>query len=588
MLNNNKSKLLLILSFICILGLSFFFIPFVQASIIAFVEKLKDDDITDVFWKQQMIAFGALGIIFLVILNAIVYVSEARDIFFEHLNKICKVFETIKNNRKYLLLLILFYFIGYFSIIRANFWNNAIDDLPRQIIGCRDWVNFYRYVSELGSIAVHTSMKVFDIAPLTQFIAIFFISLASFFLISIFTNNNFTLLNCISVLPVGLSPFFLANFSYRYDSPYMAFSLLVCVIPFLFKEENKHFIISSVISLFFMCISYQASSGIYIVLAVLVFLEKLFIKKEDAKELTIFTLSSILCFTLTLFIFSLLFCKTPENDVYVDTAIKVSNVFINGANYVKTICSDIGKNCISIFALLTIALFILSCLIRTNINKGITLAVSIIAVAFCFPMTFGAYLALARPEFDPRAYMGIGAFFGAISLICSNTTHTKKHLLYIRNVIIVYFSYTLLAFSFAFGNAQYEQKEYIRFRGTILSYDLSEVIPNTSGEVELLFTNTIDYARSVDLLASIYPVVYKAIDCGFSSHRASEFVLESFNYCKLKSGKNHYYLEEDFQVLKENGYEKIQGHGNKYIITFKTPNLRVIKTRSFQLYNKDE
>ena len=87
----------------------------------------------------------------------------------------------------------------------------------------------------------------------------------AFLLISIFTNNNFTLLNCISVLPVGLSPFFLANFSYRYDSPYMAFSLLVCVIPFLFKEENKHFIISSVISLFFMCISYQASSGIYIV-----------------------------------------------------------------------------------------------------------------------------------------------------------------------------------------------------------------------------------------------------------------------------------------------------------------------------------
>ncbi len=566
--------------------LSLTFIPFIQQLAINIVENLKHDDINDVFWKQQMFAFGCLGIVFFILLSLICCTNKGYNLFIDHISKIKEIYKNIKNNKKYLYILIAFYFIGYFSIIRANFWNFSIDDLPRQMEGSREWVNFYRYISEFGSIILHTSTTIFDIAPLTQFFAIFFISIASFFIISIFTENNFSILNCFAILPVGLFPFYLSNFSYRYDSPYMAFSVLVCVIPFLFHKNLKHFYISSILCLFLMCISYQASSGIYIFLAVLVFTQNLISKKMNSKELLHFTLASIFSFIISLLLFSFIFIEKVEGDIYVDTAIKLSNILTNLELYLKTLITDLGFNILSFLSITVFFIYIIYNVINSKINKILTFFVALLTIVFCIPMTFGAYLAIAKPEFIPRAFIGIGVFIGTITLICSNLQLNSKFLNAIKNFCLIYLSYCTIAFAYGFGNAQYDQKEYIQFRSTILSYDLSEVIPETDEAIELLFVNNLDYTKSVDVLGKVYPLVYKSIDRGFSSHRGSEFVLESFNLCKLISGTNHNYLNSNFPILKENRYHIIQGYKNKYLITFKIPDQKVIKTRSFIDYEE--
>ena len=175
------------------------------------------------------------------------------------------------------LLLCIIYGLGIVSIIRANF--NYIDDLGRVYNAYRGWSNWSRYISEYFSIIVQTDKQLMDISPLPQIIAILFLALASVILIYIFSNDEkISYWSILSVVPLGLcpyfleclsyKPYFLECLSYKFDSPYMALSILASVLPFLFlKYGNKAFFITSFIGCMVMCMTYQASSGIYVLIA---------------------------------------------------------------------------------------------------------------------------------------------------------------------------------------------------------------------------------------------------------------------------------------------------------------------------------
>jgi hypothetical protein len=572
----------IIISAIAILCLSLAYIPFFQNFAVSTVERLKNDDINDIFWKQQMFAFASLGILFLLILNSILFTKTGKKLFEDFINSIKNIFNTVKSNKKYLFILCGLYLFGYCSIIRANFWNIANDDLARQLEGCRDWVNFYRYISEFGSIFLHTSKLIFDIAPLTQFIALFFIALASFFTISIFSDNNFSIKLTIASLPIGLFPYFLSNYAYRYDSPYMAFSLCVCIIPFLFYKDFTNYIISSILCLFLMCISYQASSGIYIFMAVLVFLKMLLLEKKDSKTLFKFTLTSIICYAFTLLFFSFLFMEPNDGGTYVDESMNLSRFIPNTITYISTLYNGLGKSSILIFSILIIFSFIFACTKVSLINKITTFFVVSFASIFCVCLSFGSYLALARPEFIPRACVGIGVLIGSISVFTLSLLNNNKSIPSKLSLIIAfYLSYSCIAFSFGFGNAEYDQKEYIRFRASILAQDLSECITEPDDEIELLFVNNIGYASTVEVIADVYPVAKEMIDIGFIDDRKCQFILESFNLISLKDKPNHYFKDANFPVVKDTAYHTIQNEDNKYLITFKNPHYKTIKTRRF-------
>ena len=78
--------------------LSLTFIPFIQQLAINIVENLKHDDINDVFWKQQMFAFGCLGIVFFILLSLICCTNKGYNLFIDHISKIKEIYKNIKNN----------------------------------------------------------------------------------------------------------------------------------------------------------------------------------------------------------------------------------------------------------------------------------------------------------------------------------------------------------------------------------------------------------------------------------------------------------------------------------------------------------
>lgn len=581
-MKKSTKTLLLILSAFGILCLIPCLFPQVQQLAVLFVEKIKNDDIHDSFWMKQMFAFAFCFIILILTIDGILFTKKGKEIFDNCISNLKNAFRILVDNKKYFFTIFFLYVFGYITIFRANFWNISIDDLARQIEGSREWMNWYRYISEIGSIFIHTSKQLIDIAPLTQIIATFFVSLASFYIIYIF-NKKFNYFSCIAILPVGLFPYFLSNLSYRYDSPYMALAMLVSIIPFLFIDDNKSFIPLSVIGLFLMCISYQSASGIYIFMSMLCVFKMFTQENQTIKKLLKTTLICILCYGLTLLIFSKVFIPKPDTDVYADESLKLSCFIPNTINYFKCISTQLKGTAIFNFTIIVFILFIIYSVIKSSVNKVITFFTSILLIFFGTTFTFGSYLGLAKPIYSARAFMGIGVFVGCLStFIISDINIKSKKQLILPKIITIILSYCTLAFSFAYGNAQADQKNYINFRTTLLLKDLSEVVETTDEKVELLFISDIGYSRTVQNFIDVYPVAKELIDIALKPNRSAEFILQSYNFCDLKSGSNIDFRKENLPVLIDNQFNIIQGENNKYLITFKNPNLKVIKTRNIE------
>lgn len=579
--NGSNRKFFFILVYILILlFLSAGFIPSIQEYAVSFVEKIKHDDINDTFWKKQMSAFSTMGITIFSIIFFINISKKCNLIYSEAITEFKNYLKEIWENKKYLFILFALYFFGYFTIIRADFWNIAIDDLPRQMTGCREWVNFYRYISEIGSIFIHTSMNVFDIAPLTQFIAIAFLSLASLTVIKIF-NKKITFLSCIASLPIGLYPYILSNISYRYDSPYMAFALLVEIIPFYFVGKRNAFIVLSVICNFLMCFSYQAASGIYIFMSVLVFLNIYLSEKNNAKKLLHYTITCILCYSVTLIFFSIIFISRNKNGAYVDNSFNPLMIATNIKSYLLTIFYDLKNTSTLLFSLLVIISFIITGMKITQQSKTNSFILIILSLLVSIPLSFGAYIGLSIPEFTPRAIMGLGVLLGCLSVFSLKVFEHSSAKNYYTKFSCVLLSYCVIAYSFAYGNAQAQQKRYINFRTTLLLNDLSKIVKNSDETIEILFKNEIDYCPEVKNLAKSYPLTKRSIDAGLCDGRSSLNILKSYGFCDFNGSKNHDFRNDDLPILLESDYHIIYGKDNYYLIEYKTPNHKVVKTRSF-------
>ncbi len=469
------------------------------------------------------------------------------------------------------------YTLSYFTIIRANFANIIIDDMGRQIEGVREWMNFYRYIDEIGSIFIHTSKRLMDIAPLTQFIAIFFLSLSSFFAIKIFNKDKFTIPACFISLLIGIFPYFLANVSYRYDSPYMALSVLASIIPFLFFNKKDTFIFTSVICLLIMCMTYQASSGIYIMMSVLCVIYKWLLDKENFKEILKTTGICILCFCVTLFSFYKIFSISSETEIYVDESINIAAIIPNCINYIKVFLQDFNKPPILIFSVLIILLSVILLIKNSKQKKAVSIPAVIILVLFSIPLSFGIYIALGNPSHDPRGMYGIGILIALLSIILYNQLSSNpKVIRIISYIFLTCFIYSNLVFSFAYGNAQAEQKNYINFRATLLLNDLANIVEESDEPAQFVFKGDIGHAAIVQNMIKVYPVMGSMVDTGLKMDRYSTFVLESLNFFTLVSGSQEEFTE-DFPIVFENQYHRIQKKGNKYIVTYKNPGLKVIK-----------
>lgn len=427
---------------------------------------------------------------------------------------------------KYFLIAFSVYLLGILSLIRADVY--YIDDLGRAAIGYKEWDNFSRYISWFLSTPMHMSTTLSDIAPLTQLVAIAFLSFASVILVwsvreIIWKNEDrlwesseipykkrLTVLGIIASIPIGLSPYFLEELSFRFDSPYMALSVLFSVIPFVFIHHIKAYIPVSFLCSLGMCMTYQASSGIEIILVS--FFAFLMLNQTNAgiKKTLIFVCVSMCCYLLALGVFKLFimhpFAHDQASTEMYHLGDLASGVLKNIIVYVGYLWNDFGWSGIKICFFGLLGFFVLSSIYQARVNKAISalLALSVLAIGIVF--SYGTYLVLVEPLTRPRAFIGIGVFSATISVYVVSawrgwahkreevaransgnliTRSVPQRVFFVFSAIVAgFFSWSLVVFANSYGNALAAQDKYLDFRFTLLLNDLVNSVPKKAADYQ--------------------------------------------------------------------------------------------------------
>lgn len=462
------------------------------------------------------------------------------------------------------------YFIALFALFRANF--NYIDDLGRVAHGYRNWIDWSRYISQELSVLINTQKTLTDISPLTQLIAIIIIALAGVIIIYTFTEKKAVSLSMLAaVVPLGLSPWFLECFSYKFDSPYMALSVLASVVPFIFWQKDfRKFYCLSVLGILVMDTTYQAASGIYIIEALFLCFYK-WICGNRAKDCGTWLGSAAGSYIIAMIIYRFALMRAATSYVSTDSvgAKSLPHILLyNATQYLKTIYFDCNKTWIILFLLITIS-FILLAVLKSRKNKIITFLVALTIVIISAVLSYGGYLVLAKPLYAPRALYGF-SFYVSILMVMSVAMLQRG---YFIKLLIMGMAWCMIVLSCTYGNALAEQKRYTDFRVQMVINDLNRVTAyNPKHKYSVQINGNIGKAPAVERMQQKWPALRRLVPSTFGSDWVwNQFYF--FNYFKLNADKwdkkKGDMKEMNLPIIVDSRYHLIQADDKHVMITLR-------------------
>lgn len=475
------------------------------------------------------------------------------------------------------LILVAILLTAMLPLFMAHF--NYLDDLGRTAIGYRLWDNYSRYVSEYGSILVHAGTHLTDISPLPQILAVLIMAASSLMAIACLKPEDraISVWDIIAVLPLTLSPYFLECLSYKFDAPYMAFSVLAGVFPVWVYRccgKGAPFLLSSVLGTLGMCLSYQAASGIYPML--IVCLAFSLWNRRQTREALSLSLRAALCYLAGLLVFRLV-CM-PSVDSYVSTSILPLPQLIPGflsqlQRYAALILSDFKKVWLLLIAGLS-CFFVLHAVMDARQNRVLALFVAVLALAVAFALAFGVYPALVTPLEAPRAMFGFGAL---VAFIAVSAVQPKRAVL--SRLCAFALSWCFLTFACTYGNALIEQKRYAESRIQLVLQDLNDLPLMNNGTMKAAdIQGDIGYAPVVARIPTNQGVLRRLIPTLFSGENWGENYFYCFygipNIAMLEDGS--YVLDHlditrlDLPVLKDTLFHTIRGNSEYLVIELKS------------------
>jgi len=260
-----------------------------------------------------------------------------------------------------------------------------------------------------------------------------------------------------------------------------------------------------------------------------------------------------------------------RQDTYISTDVfPIHKLFSGIVNNLKSYISFVNEDFGIIWKFLLFFLcitFIIASVLLSKRNKIAALVLSLTVVAAMCVMSFGVYLALTRPLFQPRAMYGFGVFIACIAvyLFCI----PRKIVL--LPAVLLYWCF--FVFSLTYGNALSEQKRYNNFRTEILLHDISRIFTDkTLGTLLVKFVNSEGYAPSVQNIAIRNPVIRRLVPI----YLGEEWLWASwqsirhydFNLFILHGGDIE--IEEDkFQIIMDTYYHTLKTDGQILLVILK-------------------
>ncbi|PAF51355.1 hypothetical protein BKH43_01570 [Helicobacter sp. 13S00401-1] len=526
-------------------------------------------------------AYKNLLVLFISGLIIIFIVSKVASSFKQ------KVYELVTKPKflKLFILSVIIYLVALSALLRGDVY--YINDFGRSIGLGDNWTGFSRYIS-LYLYTLIDSFKVFpytDISPLPQLFAIVILSLSGI-LLAYIVRKKLDILGIIATLPLGLSPYFLENLSYKFDSPLMSFSLFILLVPFLFKDNLKHFIYISFIALLLSLSTYQASNGIYIILTLFFIFTNLIYKEKSLKEILQFLFAAVITFIVAI-LFYRYFIVTPvplSLSGYVSSNTMQATKILEGGNlkiYLSFIFSDLKSLPFFTFLVVSALLFILTSMLLGKRNFIVSFIASLVFLALALSLSYGAYLALQNALFAPRAFIGFGGF---ASLVFLGVLYKSKFR-FLKGLSIVFValgSYSLVVFASSYGNAISAQQSYMMYRAGLVAKDLSALVPREAqNKVGVALEGSIGYSPvTLNFIDRYYGGIAKRLIPNVMINKAFPFT----NYPLIYQGSNYQsfygsacapentYIKDSSakkELLLDNSYQSIYKSNSCYFVDLK-------------------
>ena len=474
---------------------------------------------------------------------------------------------------KPVLLMFGIYLLGILTIIRANYL--YIDDILWSITGYREWGNWSRYMVVFLSYFVQPEIRMTDISPIPQLLAILILSCSSVLLVFIFGKGKISTVGLLASIPLGLFPYFIECLSFKFMAPYLALSILVSIIPFLFIKYKKAFFFCSTVSLLILCMTYQVASGIYPMIALLLCFQDWNNRKKTNKEILSFLGIAATAFCFSMLLFRLFFMKSVESDDYYTSTEMLSishlvpGIISNIKNYVIIIYNDLGIIW-KIGIVLVLFFFVFKSIYNSAQRRILSFFVVLAVIVLSFILSYGIYILLIRPLFVPRALFGFGVFL-AILCVCTVSDYKKT-----ATIAVLALNWCLFAFAFSYGNALADQARYAEFRIGILLHDLNTInLDKDKNEMSIQLQNSIDFAPTIKNIAKHYPIIERLVPTRLGETIRffdSRYFLYHFNYnpnVKYVDKSVIDFVPMNLPLILDSYYHTIQSDGEHILITLK-------------------
>ena len=473
------------------------------------------------------------------------------------------------------------YAIALFALIRGDIyyyddWINSVND------GVWNWSRHLSNVI-LGGIASF-GKGTLDSSPLLQIMGVCFVVISSLILLYLI-RGKFDLIGIIASLPLGLSPHFLQNLSFKFDSLTMGMALFFAIAPFLFQKNMRVFCAVSVILLLcaFMC--YQAANGTYIILSLYFAFSAYFLQNRSFKQSAGFLGICAVNLIIATLIYGLMINDSVMGigNSYASHEMLPLNLSFfpalaqNLATYATTIFSDLQSTAFIWLVAINCAIFVINIAIHANRPKMLSIFSATAFLALGFALSFGLYLVLQKPLFAPRAFYGFNAFVAIIGIAnvsllqldSIKSTHSapprlQKFIYYASFVVAIIMAYFLISFANIYGNALKKQDEYLDFRARLLLNDFGKVIPHNPNimiNIEAFVNDNHPvaqrFADKYGNISRIIPRTFMATHL-LGGYESSRMLGE---FCEVAKE------QLDNEVVLKNAYHTIKRVKNCYIVT---------------------
>lgn len=470
-----------------------------------------------------------------------------------------------KKNRMYILLTVVIYQLAILAIGLVNF--PYMDDAIRQRAGNTDFGRTYsRWGSEIVSWFLQGSRHLTDMGLFTHILTGLILAASSIIVVYTLNGKVLRLLPVVVSTLIGLNPWLLQGISFRFDSPYIAMSVFFSVCPFLWWERKQsHFIIISIASIFVMCNTYQASSGIYIIMVLALSLRTLLAGKKMS-ALLIKVVGAATSYVIAMVLYSVETKFNPElanrgsNVVIAKLKDIPKTLVVNSQMYLHRILEQSIKVWIILFIFLILS-FIVFSVANAKIHHFKSLLYVLLYLILGSILSYGVFLIFPEKlAIDaPRYAYGFGVFTAITFILLLENKFSPPVINIAVKGAVSLFCYYLLSFPFIYASSLYHQQEAFERQSVMLAMTLKDLV--TTGTKEVYATTLFKDSSVFNNTKKNYPILQEMVPPNsaiffpnqilFRTYTGMELMIQQFDVSKFDKDPSELKLTDYYYDIYE-------------------------------------